>query len=172
VADEYLNAMVYALPDPVACIDAGGCVVTWNKGAAALFLLAEEGVLGRPLQEVIRARHPLTDGAHLSVSRSDGTPLELTLAISRDARGARSLVVFQSDQGKTDPRDDLSPRLLQTLDALLKGQPEKQIASDLGISPHTVHDYVKVLYRKYGVNSRAELLALVLAPRTPPWDVG
>ena len=53
----------------------------------------------------------------------------------------------------------LSPRLGQTLDCLLAGQSEKQAAHQLGLSPHTVHVYVKTLYRRFGVTSRAELLA-------------
>jgi len=53
----------------------------------------------------------------------------------------------------------LAPRLRQTLEALLTGDSEKQIARRLAISPHTVHVYVKTLYRRFGVSSRAELLA-------------
>lgn len=55
--------------------------------------------------------------------------------------------------------DDLSPRMEQTLRSLLNGDSEKQVATRLGVSPHTVHVYVKAIYRKYGVSSRGELLA-------------
>ena len=54
---------------------------------------------------------------------------------------------------------DLSPRVRQTLQRLLAGDSEKQIAARLGVSPHTVHVYVKNLYRHYDVSSRGELLA-------------
>lgn len=53
----------------------------------------------------------------------------------------------------------LSPRMRQTLEALVAGDSEKQIALKLKVSPHTVHVYVKQLYKKYGANSRGELLA-------------
>jgi len=53
----------------------------------------------------------------------------------------------------------LAPRLQQTLELLLAGDSEKQIARKLAISPHTVHAYVKSLYRKFEVSSRGELLA-------------
>lgn len=53
----------------------------------------------------------------------------------------------------------LPPRLKQTLTCLLAGDSEKQAARRLGLSPHTVHVYVKSLYRRFGVNSRGELLA-------------
>lgn len=55
---------------------------------------------------------------------------------------------------------DLSPRQKQTLELLLRGDSEKQIAYKLGISRHTVHVYVKDLYKRFDVNSRGELLAL------------
>lgn len=51
-------------------------------------------------------------------------------------------------------------RLRQTLEGLLSGQSEKQIARSLAISQHTVHVYVKQIYRKYSVSSRGELLSL------------
>lgn len=57
------------------------------------------------------------------------------------------------------PVDALAPRHVQTLALLLDGFSEKEIARRLGISPHTVHQYIKDLYKRYAVSSRAELLA-------------
>jgi DNA-binding CsgD family transcriptional regulator len=57
------------------------------------------------------------------------------------------------------PVPGLSPRLRQTLVALLSGDAEKQIAARLRISRHTVHVYVKALYKRFEVTSRGELLA-------------
>jgi DNA-binding CsgD family transcriptional regulator len=54
----------------------------------------------------------------------------------------------------------MAPRLRQTLDLLLLGDGEKQIAGKLKLSPHTVHQYVKAVYKRLNVSSRAELLAL------------
>ncbi len=56
----------------------------------------------------------------------------------------------------------LPPRMGQTLHYLLTGDSEKQVAQRLNLSPHTVHVYVKKLYRHFEVSSRAELLALHL----------
>jgi len=53
----------------------------------------------------------------------------------------------------------LSPRMRQTLERLLAGDSEKEIAARLGLSPHTVHVYVKTLYRRFDVCSRGELFA-------------
>jgi DNA-binding CsgD family transcriptional regulator len=53
----------------------------------------------------------------------------------------------------------LSPRVRETLGGLLGGDQEKEIANRMGVSRHTVHVYVKQLYRKFNVSSRGELLA-------------
>jgi DNA-binding CsgD family transcriptional regulator len=60
-----------------------------------------------------------------------------------------------------DPTTALPPRLSQTLNELLAGSSEKQIALKLELSRHTVHNYVKALHQRFGVSSRGELLALV-----------
>jgi DNA-binding CsgD family transcriptional regulator len=53
----------------------------------------------------------------------------------------------------------LAPRLRRTLVCLLDGDSEKLVAKRLGLSAHTVHEYVGRLYRHFGVQSRSELLA-------------
>jgi DNA-binding CsgD family transcriptional regulator len=68
-----------------------------------------------------------------------------------------------SDSGAAAPLPELAPRVRQTLGRLLQGDSEKQIASRLGISPHTIHVYIKTLYRTFNVNSRGELLARFVA---------
>jgi DNA-binding NarL/FixJ family response regulator len=56
----------------------------------------------------------------------------------------------------------LSPRLQQTLLCLLQGQSEKEAAASLQLSRATTHQYITLLYRHFGVRSRAQLLASVL----------
>jgi DNA-binding CsgD family transcriptional regulator len=53
----------------------------------------------------------------------------------------------------------LSPRLKEVFALLSRGLSEKQVAAELDVSQHTVHDYVKALYRAYQVGTRGELLA-------------
>ena len=70
----------------------------------------------------------------------------------------------QARQGDGEPpkfpsTEPLSPRQRQTLELLLAGNAEKEIANRLAISRHTVHVYVKSIYRTFGVCSRGELLA-------------
>lgn len=73
---------------------------------------------------------------------------------------AESEWVYRGDVMLASPETrSLSPRQRQTLQHLLAGQGEKQIAADMGLSVNTIHHYIKVLYRHFGVSSRSELLA-------------
>ena len=53
----------------------------------------------------------------------------------------------------------LSPRARTTLDRLLRAESSKEIAAAMGLSVHTVNQYVKTVFRAFGVRSRAELLS-------------
>lgn len=67
--------------------------------------------------------------------------------------------------GAVRERSELLPRRhRETLEGLLAGFSESDIARRQGRSVHTVHQYVKELYRAFGVRSRAELLAFCLRP--------
>ena len=66
-----------------------------------------------------------------------------------------------------DATAGLPPRHVQTLERLLRGDSEKQIARHLGVSPNTVHVYVTALYRRFDVSSRGELLAHFLSRSNP-----
>jgi DNA-binding NarL/FixJ family response regulator len=58
----------------------------------------------------------------------------------------------------SDPLTELAPRTGQALMLLAVGESEKRAAALLGVSKHTLHDYVKQLHRHFGVSHRRELL--------------
>lgn len=65
----------------------------------------------------------------------------------------------QQDQPKPDDLGPvLSPREIELLQLLARGYSNKQAAVDLGISPHTISDHVKSIYRKLRVSSRGEAM--------------
>ena len=67
---------------------------------------------------------------------------------------------YQPDDAPSDPRvAALQPRLRKVMQRLLEGDAEKQVAAKLGLSKHTVHEYVKMIYQQLGVSSRSELLS-------------
>jgi DNA-binding CsgD family transcriptional regulator len=54
-------------------------------------------------------------------------------------------------------------RVRTVLVSLLRGRSEKQVAGEMGISRHTVHVYVRQIYKLYHVDSRTSLFAFFLA---------
>ena len=56
----------------------------------------------------------------------------------------------------------LTPTERRVLHLLLTGLPEKLIAAELERSHHTVHEYITAIYRKFGINNRAALMAIWL----------
>jgi DNA-binding NarL/FixJ family response regulator len=59
-------------------------------------------------------------------------------------------------------RADLTRRERQTLRHLLRGRSEAEAARRIRVSTSTVHIYVRQLFKKFRVNSRAKLMALFL----------
>ncbi len=87
----------------------------------------------------------------------------------RDARALRilceevSMLVSEGRLTLAEPSGPrLSPREGQLLKLLCEGASVKTAAHQLGITHRTAEGYVKTLYRKLGVNSRAELIALMV----------
>jgi DNA-binding CsgD family transcriptional regulator len=63
--------------------------------------------------------------------------------------------------------DSLPRRLLETIAAMRRGLSRKEIATELDISPHTVHSYERQLFEKFEVNGRGELLARLASAIRP-----
>jgi DNA-binding CsgD family transcriptional regulator len=53
----------------------------------------------------------------------------------------------------------LTKREREVLGAIARGATTAEIAAELFLSPHTVRDYVKTVFEKFAVSSRAELVA-------------
>jgi DNA-binding NarL/FixJ family response regulator len=73
--------------------------------------------------------------------------------------------VVQSLQTATprgDANAELSPRELEVLNGLATGEAYKQIADRLGVSIHTVRNYIRRIYEKLHVQSRTEAVAKFL----------
>ncbi|ASK33371.1 helix-turn-helix transcriptional regulator [Alloalcanivorax mobilis] len=90
------------------------------------------------------------------------TPKELEIA----SYALRSLGWFNRQihlsYGQLVADSPLTPTERNVLKHLLSGSAEKIIAEAMSQSPHTTHQYVKTLFRKFNVRSRAELTALWL----------
>jgi DNA-binding CsgD family transcriptional regulator len=56
----------------------------------------------------------------------------------------------------------LSQREREIVDLVAQGLPNKQIGAALKVSPWTVGSHLRLLYARYGVTSRAALVATLL----------
>ena len=54
---------------------------------------------------------------------------------------------------------ELPPRVRQVLACVLEGDSDKEVATRLKLSPHTVNHYNKQIFRHFGVTSRPKLLS-------------
>ena len=126
-------------------------------------------VMRRPAArgESLYAKLRLPDGRHLrmGIQREirdrpfTRREVELVNVFHENLRNLYALPRPAGFMMSATPMPDLPPRLQPVLTHLLQGEGEKQIAVKLGLSRHTVHEYVKVIYRRLGVGSRGELLA-------------
>jgi two-component system, NarL family, response regulator DevR len=91
-------------------------------------------------------------------------PGPAALALDEDVSNGKAVqrVIQPSHQFERCAR--LSPRERHTVVLLLEGLADKEIATRLGISAHTVNQYTKSIYARLGVHSRAALCALFLEP--------
>jgi DNA-binding CsgD family transcriptional regulator len=64
-----------------------------------------------------------------------------------------------------EPFDRLTDREWVVLRRLDSDAGEKQLADQLGLSPHTLHSHIKSIYRKVGVQGRLQLLLKVAEAR-------
>jgi DNA-binding CsgD family transcriptional regulator len=63
------------------------------------------------------------------------------------------------DDGAPAVLDRLSPRQCQLLQGIARGLSDKELSAELNLSTHTVHGYLKTLYRRLDVSSRFEAIA-------------
>lgn len=68
----------------------------------------------------------------------------------------RMLSHFRAPQAKPDDEAGLSPRETEVLTLLAKGLTVAEAARRMGLQPQTVASYVKVIYQKLCISSRAE----------------
>jgi DNA-binding CsgD family transcriptional regulator len=116
------------------------------------------------MDDMIHAHDPLPEfgvSAILGFTRATGAkPYDLHDARIVDLLRSELRHRWLSALADKSPKVPLSTRHQQLLLHLKGSKSEKQIARYMGLSPHTIHNYIKELYRRLNVSSRMELLQL------------
>jgi DNA-binding CsgD family transcriptional regulator len=63
----------------------------------------------------------------------------------------------------------LTPREIEVVELLMQGFNNQKLANTLRISSNTLKTHLRNIYRKYGVNKKSELLALITTKKLPPY---
>jgi DNA-binding NarL/FixJ family response regulator len=87
--------------------------------------------------------------------RAGGSPMSASIA-------RKVVQSFKAAPARGDESAGLSPRERSVLDGLAEGLAYKQIAGQLGISIHTVRNYIRRIYEKLHVCTRTEAVAKFL----------
>lgn len=100
-------------------------------------------------------------------------PIAVRVARLANADGLSYAVTLEPFSRREPLRQVISTNRLSEREStifvqLVLGRAPREIAQGLGISANTAREHVKSIYRKCGVKSRSELLALALSGRTPP----
>lgn len=122
----------------------------------------------RGIVDILTVGVPINDSAEVYYGFHRKRPHAPFRAADRHAAGyaMRALTAFHRQtllsRGLLAARAPLTPTERRVLSLLLTERSEKEIGADLGLTPSTVHTYVREIYRKYGVNGRPGLAALWL----------
>lgn len=105
------------------------------------------------------------DAGAMSFIAKSAPPETLTVALKRVLEGSVYLPAEMAGGAPAAPASGptLTPRQFDVLRCLSRGLPTKLIARDLGLSEHTVKEYIAGLFQALGVHNRTE--AVIKASR-------
>src|SRR5439155_16165554 len=92
-------------------------------------------------------------------SDSNMTGARPTLAVILERSSRKAL-----DAGQLAARFHLTPREHETLQCLVEGLTNKEIAQRMSISPNTVKAFLKLIMMKMGVSTRAGVIGKAINP--------
>jgi DNA-binding NarL/FixJ family response regulator len=150
------------IPEIKAACDARILVVTSFGDRETVVTAIEAGADGYLLKDSSAAT--ILDG--IAVTLAGGAPISASAAVYLLER-LRS----KAAQSRANPaQEELTARETELLRVFAKGSSYKEAARELGISPLTVGNHVKSIYRKLAVHSRGE--AVFAAMKSGKLDLG
>jgi len=125
-------------------------LITIDESRSAVSEAIAAGVSGYLLKDA--SPDALVDAARNAIEGNAVIHPQLTKAFIEEARAA-------GDEPRTTP---LSKREREILQKVADGATTRQVASDLGISPHTVKTHLERIFEKLGANDRAQAVAMAI----------
>jgi DNA-binding NarL/FixJ family response regulator len=126
-------------------------LITVDESRGAVSEAIQAGVSGYLLKDA--TPDALVDAARNAVEGNAVIHPQLTRTFIEEARTAGG------DEPKSTP---LSKREREILQKVADGATTRQVASDLGISPHTVKTHLERIFEKLGANDRAQAVAIAI----------
>jgi DNA-binding NarL/FixJ family response regulator len=124
-------------------------MVTVYEDANHIFDALSAGASGYMLKQT--RRNELIDA--LKDVHAGGSPMSSQIA-------RKVVQSFRRGESETDGTNDLSPREREVIELLARGYLYKEIAEKLAISVPTVNTYIRRIYEKLHVRSRAQAVAI------------
>ena len=131
----------------------------WASRTILMSAQVDSGLLRRSLGSGVRGFFPKSADMETILQAFDTVrrgevflPPSLAAQLRQDARGAVQA-------------RDLSPRILEVQERMLRGASNKAIARDLKLSEYTVKEYASIVIAYHGVGSRLELILKLQPPR-------
>jgi DNA-binding NarL/FixJ family response regulator len=124
-------------------------MVTVYEDANHIFDALSAGASGYMLKQT--KRNELIDA--LKDVHAGGSPMSSQIA-------RKVVQSFRRTESETDGTNDLSPREREVIELLARGYLYKEIAEKLAISVPTVNTYIRRIYEKLHVRSRAQAVAI------------
>ena len=126
-------------------------LITVDESRGAVSEAIQAGVSGYLLKDA--TPDALVDAARNAIEGNAVIHPQLTRTFIEEARTAGS------DEPRSTP---LSKREREILQRVADGATTRQVASDLGISPHTVKTHLERIFEKLGANDRAQAVAIAI----------
>lgn len=126
-------------------------LITIDESRGAISEAIQAGVSGYLLKDA--SPDALVDAARNAVEGNAVIHPHLTKTFIEEAQAATS------DEPRPAP---LSKREREILQKVADGATTRQVASDLGISPHTVKTHLERIFEKLGANDRAQAVAIAI----------
>jgi len=126
-------------------------LITVDESRGAVSEAIQAGVSGYLLKDA--TPDALVDAARNAIEGNAVIHPQLTKTFIEEARTA------SGDEPRTTP---LSKREREILQKVADGATTRQVATDLGISPHTVKTHLERIFEKLGANDRAQAVAIAI----------